>query len=197
MKKNKKENKMKNSTKARIIAGGLAVALLFIACAKEPKEDPIVTPEPAKDQEAKLENLFDVNCSATVKGHLTDAEWAGVADKVEAALNDGFNSLQGIDGAVLKGKFRKVFGNGDIEIIVEKNPVGYTKWKTSADGKTLWLAYGALDNNLQGSVVAAVDKMNTPEAGLAQLNKQNRVRFGGAMSPYELVQFNKKGYVRA
>jgi len=60
--------------------------------------------------------------------------------------------------------YENIFDRG-ITIIVEKTPSGYTKWKTTADGKTIYLAYGELDNDLQTSVNEAVGKMRTNEEG--------------------------------
>jgi len=191
----KKENEMKNSTKARIIAGGLAVALLFITCAKEPKEDPIVTPEQAKDQSATLNDLFGEGYTATVKGKFTDTEWAGVADKVKTALNDGFNNADGPSGAALKSRFRNVFSD-EVTIIVEKT-TAYDKYKVvTGEFRTLYLNINALVG-LQADIGAAITAMSTETPTMVQLKKQNRVRFGGAMSPYELAQFKKSGNIRA
>jgi hypothetical protein len=129
--------------------------------------------ERPKNQSATLENLFGEGYSATVKGNLNDAQWTGVADKIETALNAAFNSGTGPAGAMLKTQFRNVFTGNNVEIIVEVNPSGYTKWKTDATGKKMWLAFDKLDSDLQGSVDAAVEKMSWPEAGYAMLKLNN------------------------
>jgi hypothetical protein len=113
----------------------------------------------AKNQSATITGLFDNNASATVKGNLTDAEWAGVADKIKVALNDIFPTS--------KTMYIDVFNRG-VTIIVEKTPVGYTKWKTTTDGKTMYLAHDELDNNLKTSINVAVDKMWDNTAGFAK-----------------------------
>jgi hypothetical protein len=122
--------------------------------------------EKTKPQEATLENLFGEGvCFVKVSGNLTDTEWGsgttGVSGKVGTALNSAYPA----EGRNFKkNQFRGLF-RGTSEIIIEKNPVDYTKWKTSADGKIMYLAFGALDNNLKGSISAAVEKMNVPEEG--------------------------------
>jgi len=184
---------MKNTTKAKIIAGGLAVASLFIACKDEPKEEPpVVNPDPAKNQTATLTNLFGEGYYAIVKGNFTNAEWSGVSTKINTAINGAFGTKT--PGSMAQEQFASVFAEDDIVIIVEKTPNGYSKWKTSADGKTMYLAYSALNTDLQGSVDAAVQKMKVPEAGHAQIKKQNRIRYAGGMSPFELAKFQKYGY---
>jgi len=169
----------------------IAVGMGMAACDDDPKEE---TPDPAKDQTATITNLFGEGYEATVKGTLTNAEWNGVADKIETAINDAFTAAE---IPPLQNIFRSVFERGVVKITVEKAPVGYTKWKTSMDGKTMFLAFDALDTDLQVSVDSAFKKMEAFEAGLAQVKNQNRVRFGGGMSAFELAQIQKHGYVRS
>jgi len=137
---------------------------LFTSCGEEEPEQP-------KEQSATLTNLFGEGYTATIKGYLTDTEWNGITDKVKTALNNGYNSGTGPEATVIKGRFKNVFDNGIIiiTIIIEKNPSGYSKWKTSTDGKTMYLSFGSLNNDLQGSVTAAVNKMTIPEAGFVQI----------------------------
>ena len=130
---------------------------LFIAC--DDKNEPS---EQSKNQIEIIENLFGENYSTTVKGYLTDSEWNGVVNKIELALNNAFP----INGTTFeKNQFRGVFINGDVEIIVEKNHIGYTKWKTSTDGKAIYLAYAELNNNLIESINAIIIQINSGEAG--------------------------------
>ena len=173
-------NVLFKSLKMMIVVSFVVGVVFVLSSCDDLKE----TPEQAKNQTATITNLFGEGYSATVKGTLTDAEWNGVADKIDAALNSAFKA---ITGNIAIEKFVTVFSENDVTIIVEKNTNGYTTWKTSADGKIMYLAYGKLDMNLQGSVDAAVAKMHVPEAGHAQVKKQNRVRFGGGMSPFELA----------
>ena len=128
---------------------------LFTACGED-EEQP-------KNQSATITNLFGEGFTTTVKGNLTDTEWEGVANKIETALNSAFTTGNFPTKAMLRAVFD--VAAGIVNIIIEKNPSGYTKWKTSADGKTMYLVYGALNNDLQGSVTDAVMKMNVPEAG--------------------------------
>jgi len=131
----------------------------FTACGEE---------EQPKNQSATITNLFGAGFTATVKGYLTDTEWTGVVDKIEDALNGAYTG----GGLTQKGRFGAAYENNDVKIVIEKNSLGYSKWKTSEDGKTMYLAFGALNNDLQGSVTAAADKMGVPEAGFAQVKDQ-------------------------
>jgi hypothetical protein len=47
---------------------------------------------------------------------------------------------------------------------VEKTPSGYSKWKTTTDGKTIYLAFEKLDNDLQETINSAVEKLYDNEA---------------------------------
>jgi len=103
---------------------------------------------------------------------LSNLEWSGVADTIEAAIKAEFINGEGLSLIVRQSQFTYVFQNDhDVEIIVEKVPVGYTKWKTSADGKKLYLAFGALDT-MQTFIYDAVAKMVTPEADHAKATPQ-------------------------
>jgi hypothetical protein len=159
-----KEQSMKKEiqTNLRFIVLSTVVIILmvslFTACGDD-EEQP-------KNQNATI-NLFDNTRTATVKGCLTDTEWSGCASKVETALNGAYTYYESINADVVIGIYNNLFNN-NVTIVIEKSPSGYTKWKTSADGKTMYLAFGALDNDLQGSIIAAVEKMSIPEAGFAQ-----------------------------
>jgi hypothetical protein len=111
-------------------------------------------PEQPKDQTATITGLFNNNASATVTGYLTDTEWNGVADKVKNALNGRFST----SGEVAKDRFKAVLDR-EVIIIVEKTPLDYTKWKTTIEGKKMYLGYNELDNDLQASVGSALGKM--------------------------------------
>jgi len=149
---------MKASKHFSIIAIIAIIAIAVIAC----KEDEPTTTEQPKKQTAPLSNLFGINgCNSTVTGYLTDTQWNGVASKVETALNGAWTTATG----PAKGRFGNVFGlNYDVKIIIEVT--SNYKCKTSADGKTMTLAFSMLDNDLQGSVYNAVMKMAAPEAGI-------------------------------
>ena len=115
--------------------------------------------ELTKDQSATLENLFGEGFSANVKGCLKDSEWDGVAGKIESALNGAFDDNPvGIAGAMVKNRFRNVFGDG-VTIIVEKTTV-YSKYKV-ADGafRTLYINSSVLDV-LQADIVSAITAMD-------------------------------------
>jgi hypothetical protein len=112
----------------------LGIIIGLVACDNDNgKDDP-------KDQSEIITGLFDNNSSATVQGYFTDTDWAGVAGKIKTALNTRFEMA----GTGAKSMFKDVFARG-VTIIVEKNPQGYTNWKTTGDGKTMYLNFN-LDN---------------------------------------------------
>ena len=131
----------------------IALGFGFVGCGGGGDDGP-------KDQTVTLTNLFGEGYSATVKGYLTDGEWDGVVGKIENALNGIFTTGPG----GMKNRLRVVFEDS-VTIIVEKTPSGYTKWKTSSDGKIMYLAFVALDNDLPGSITDAVAKMAAQEEG--------------------------------
>ena len=164
---------MKNETKKIIatvggIVVGTSIALTVLGCKDQPDNPPIIQEDLAKDQSAIITDLFgDSGRSATVKGHFTNAEWNGVAGKIETAINDRYNYYESINANVLKARWETVFGRGVI-IIVEKAPSGYIKWKTTTDGKTMYLGYGELDNSLQETLGTAVMNMESNTADFAK-----------------------------
>jgi len=150
--------------KNKIMVLGIILLIGFIvnSCGDDnntPLEEP-------KDQTTTLNNLFGEGYTATVEGKFTDTEWKGVAEKVETALNGASSAITLLP---LQNAFNNVFSANDIVIIVEKTPNGYNKWKTSADGKTMYLSYNALDTDLQGTIDSAVQKMKVTEAGHTQI----------------------------
>ena len=129
---------------------------LFTTCKEE-------EPEQSKDQSATITGLFDNNSSATVKGYLTDTEWAGVPDKIKSAFNGAFD-----DNFWDKDIYRSIFArSAGVTIIVEKNPT-YTNWKIIGDGVTLYLNFNALDN-IQSKLDTAIFSMNASNTETANV----------------------------
>jgi len=104
-----------------------------------------------KQQTTELTNLFNEGLTATVTGYLTDTEWAGVADKIEDAINGKYKAHEGAD--IFQSIYEDVFGRGII-ITVKKNPE-FDNWKTTGDGVSLYLNIDAL-NDLQSKLDAIV-----------------------------------------
>jgi len=167
---------MKIRSKLWLIAIIALIALSFTACPTDggtkrsgngggttkPPTQPV---DQAKDQSTVITNLFGKGLSATVKSgaKMTNAEWKGVADKIKTALNNSYD----VQGSGTKDDYEEVFNKG-VTIIVEKTPQGYTTWKTTEDGKTMYLAYDKLDDDLQAIVEAAFWKLRDNTAGFAK-----------------------------
>ncbi|MDR2574927.1 MAG: hypothetical protein LBC52_00625 [Treponema sp.] len=112
-----------------------------------------------KKQDATEDDPF---LTATVKGTLTNAEWDGVADKIETAINDGFGALS-TDRA--KNMFIGVFSR-DVTIIVEAETDGYTRYKIIGDGKTIYLSLDATNGaNLPSLLTAIISGLNANATG--------------------------------
>jgi len=132
----------------------LFLMLIFIAC-----DDPS---EKSKNQNYIIENLFGDGYFLIVEGYLTDNEWNGVSDKIKVSIEEAFQAQPTPFDMYL---FSLVFSENDIKIIIEKHSNDYIKWKTSDDGKTMYLKYSELNNALKYSIMFAVEKMQIPEAG--------------------------------
>jgi hypothetical protein len=142
--------------KQSVFFGMVAIIALifgFIGCDDgNGKDDP-------KDQSQIITLTFGTNTpTATVKGTFTDTEWNGVADKIKNAINGNY----GLYGEVVEGIYKDMFGSG-ITITVEKT-TEYAKWKTTTDGKMMYLNFSSLDNDLQLSIHNALQKMYSNEA---------------------------------
>jgi hypothetical protein len=134
------ENREKTTgKKANRLPCAVLVAWMLIAitgCTDETSQ-----PEQAKAQSATV-SLFGGTHSATVKGTMTDSEWAGVADTIADKLNFSFN--KGNDNT--KNIYREIFARG-ITYIVEPNPNGYNNLKTIGDGKTVYIALSQVNSD--------------------------------------------------
>jgi hypothetical protein len=137
----------------------IAFVFALVACDDgNGKDDP-------KDQSQEVTlTLGTETPTATVKGHFTDTEWDGVADKIKNAINGLYVSYVNTSGDdLVPSIFRGIFNRG-VTITVEKTPSGYSKWKTTTDGKTIYLAFDKLDNDLQETINSAVEKLYDNEA---------------------------------
>jgi len=92
---------------------------------------------------AQIEDLFGEGYTATVQGTLILEQWTGLDTRIITALNAAFNDGTGPQGSANKGRFRNVFADGDVVIIVESDPE-YNNYKVIGTGgigyvKTLYL----------------------------------------------------------
>jgi hypothetical protein len=159
-----------------------------------------VGPDPATiphSQEQELTGLFETSVaypdgySTTITGNFSDNDWygvgeeKGVAEKIETALNDAFNSLTGLAGNQLKNRFRSVFGElgFNIEVVKPSEDDGWSKWKASLDdlyAKKFFLGFDELDNGLQQSITDAVRAADTGQPGMAKAAPaKNTIRLAG------------------
>jgi len=147
----------------RVAIGMAIVAIFAIAIIALPLAGCSSDSDDAKTATIRLSLGSTDSHTATVTGNLTDAEWEGVANKIKTAIEGRYTYYEDLGGDAAMGRFVTVF-NRSVTIIVEKTPSGYTKWKTTTDGKTLYLAFGELNNNLGETCGTAITKMATNTA---------------------------------
>ena len=80
-----------------------------------------------------------------VMGMTTQAEWNDIANKIVGRLNGKINAdvVEWGEQATIDGW--TPFFNRGVVYIVETNPVGYTRFKTTGDGKTVYIALDKVD----------------------------------------------------
>ena len=191
---------MKNTTKKKVVGAlsaglkvttlGLGTAILAASCTEYVE---VVKPDPTLIYRAESKPItFGNKGSVRIEGTLTATEWNGVPEKVRAALEAAYNK------ATDTMSFITVFSRTGVVINVTKG-LPSDKTYNAQNSATLYLNLNELDSSdISDKIIEAVTKMNgAPLPSLGQVKKQNRVRFGGGMSPFELAQVKKHGYVRS
>jgi len=187
---------MKNKTKRNLAIGTGVVlianaALALTGCCDKPDNPPVVTPT-----EVKREFTITVNDKiVTIKDTRTgvddeDLNELGVVSILGSALEEQTDLSADVLNNTLLGR--------GLVIIVE-DTTEYVRFKAYSGNKMGANINYLLDND---GVVAlrmsgAITAMANMEPGLAQVKNQNRMRYAGGMSPFELAQTKKHGYVRS
>ena len=118
----------------------LLCALTVFAC--NDKDDDDDTDDP-KNQTATRTLAHGVG-TVTVQGYMTNAQWNGVPDKIQTSINNRLNTDIGQDSDTWLDGYTELFGRG-VVFIVEPNPVGYSSYKLTGDGKTVYIALDKVD----------------------------------------------------
>jgi hypothetical protein len=152
---------MKN-WKQNAVIGMVAIMVIsfgIVACDDgNGKDDP-------KDQSQIITLTFGETLpTATVKGHLTDTEWNGVADKIKDAINGRYST----SGNAVQSAYQRVFGKG-ITITVEKTSA-YANYKTTSGGNIMYINFSILDNEeaLKMAIfnaMSVIDEQEVPAQG--------------------------------
>jgi hypothetical protein len=153
----KKEKCMKTWKNALIgMVAIIAFGFAFVAC-----DDGNGNDDP-KDQSQTITLTFGTETpTATVKGHLTDTEWDGVADKIKDAINAIYSTS---NGDPVKDAYKSLFNRG-ITLNVEKTSE-YANWKTTTDGRTIYLNLSTVNGtSLKDKITEALEKVYVNTAG--------------------------------
>jgi hypothetical protein len=136
----------------------IALSFGFVGCDDKGEVEVIDYP---KDQSQIITLTFGTESpTATVKGHLNNTQWNGVADKIKNAINLIYSTS---DGDPVKDAYKNLFARG-IMLNIEKTSE-YTNWKTTTDGKTIFLNLSTVNGtNLQGKITEALEKVYINEA---------------------------------
>ena len=125
----------------------LLCALTVFACNDKDEDDDTDDP---KNQTATRTLAHGVG-TVTVQGYMTNAQWNGVPDKIATRINNqvGADITQWGEQATVDS-WKPFFDRG-IVFIVEPNPVGYSAFKTTGDGKTIYIALDKIDTTFVSS----------------------------------------------
>jgi hypothetical protein len=151
-------------TKNKLIITAMAIvaivtmSLAVITCKDEPEEQP-----KNQSDNTTLTNLFGEGCSATIEGYLTDTEWGsgatGVAGRFKIALEAAYTG----NIPPVQGVFLDVFGGQSGATVIVEKTTAYSNWKTTGDGKTLYIRFDKL-NSIQSELTEAVNSMARKES---------------------------------
>ena len=183
-KENKMKNTMKNTTKAKIIAGGLAVALLFVACDDKQKEEPPVVVEVTREFNdltfwGKNIKLVDET------GNAKDLKARGIWKQIQ----NGFDAVTIDPTDAVALKFIAICDTGNFAIVITSGadyPDGY-----AVDGYKILFR----ENQLSGfSAVELGDGIVsiTYDMTLAKANSRDTVR----MASVQVPQYNRAMQIR-
>jgi hypothetical protein len=141
---------MKSEKRGRgAVMGKLAILLLLamavmavaVGC-KDGDDDDGGDDNPIQDRSGTVK-LFGGTSTVTVqvKGMTTKAEWDGIANKIAGRINDYYDTNPPQAQTTLK----EMIDARSVIYIVEPNPIGYTKYKLTGDGKTIYIALSRIE----------------------------------------------------
>nr|AGS54357.1 hypothetical protein [uncultured bacterium contig00015] len=107
--------------------------------------------------------MFGIGAGATIKGTFADEDWEGVPERVKTALNAAFAEGNLMD----KGRFRNLFGDNDVTIIMEKT-TEYNHYKV-VDGEFTTLYLNIASPLSVDDITAAVTAARNEEAAMAKV----------------------------
>ena len=143
---------MKKTAIILIIA--LALALATFAC--DDKGDNTTNDDNEVKERTATRTLSGGIGSVTIKGNFTKSGMETTADKVASGINTKYNADNVSWGGTLAFDYYKGILDNGVTYIVETNPVGYTKFKTIGDSKTVYIALDIADTAIAGEALYAI-----------------------------------------
>ena len=132
----------------------LIIALAFVGC--NDKDDNTTNDDNVVKERTATRTLSGGIGSVTVKGNFTKSGMETAADKVANGINTKYNADNDSWGGTLAFDWYKGVLDNGVTYIVEANPVGYTKFKTIGDNKTVYIALDIADTAIAGEALYAI-----------------------------------------
>jgi len=131
-----------------ILAIILLIGFIVNSCGddEQPEED-------TEKDRSKTVSIFGGASSVTIKGYLTNAQLTDAINGITGRLNIAFNGFGGDVNA--ENAYKEVFARG-VTYTVEASPNGYTNYKTTGDGKTIYIALSVVDTTYVVDTVGAI-----------------------------------------
>ena len=163
----------KNNTAGKILSGALTVlvalvpakaALVLMGCPSTTNNNGTETPPPQPPVDLPREQTAQISLpsdhTGTVQGYMTDAEWDGIADRIENTIQARFDrSSSGVQNA-----FLTVFAREKGIIIIAEAEPTFEYWKTTGDGRTVYINLALNQDDFEeiigSAVVAAFQNRN-------------------------------------
>jgi hypothetical protein len=133
---------------------GFALSLATIAC-DDGKNDNTNDDNEVKERTATRTLTGGIG-SVTVKGNLTKPQLDDSADKIAVSINTRINKDKVDFGEQAAIDYYTGIIDRGVTYIVEATPAGYTNFKTTGDGKTIYIALNQVDSTHVGEALTYI-----------------------------------------
>jgi len=124
-------------------------------------------------------------------GNAEDLKTRGIWQQIQNGLNASVATPESAFGL----KFAAIHDTGNFAIVITSGPGNLSGY--SVDGYKVLLAEAQLPEMGNNDIAGIIGDAIMDDMTVAQIKKQNRVRYAGGMSPFELAQTKKHVYVRS